>query len=115
MGTQDSRNTITVNDENFDREVLQSDIPVLVDFWAEWCGPCRVLGSVLEELADDFKGQVKVAKLNVDESPQTAQKFAIRSIPTVLFFSDGKVVDSVIGTLPKPALAEKMTALAPVT
>ena len=104
---------ITLSDENFEQEVMQSDMPVVVDFWAEWCGPCRVLGPVLEELADDFKGQVKVAKLNVDESPQTAQKFAIRSIPTVLFFSGGKVVDSVIGALPKPALAEKMTALAP--
>ena len=106
---------ITLSDENFEQEVMQSDMPVVVDFWAEWCGPCRVLGPVLEELADDFKGQVKVAKLNVDESPQTARKFAIRSIPTVLFFSDGKVVDSVIGALPKPALAEKITALAPVT
>jgi thioredoxin 1 len=107
----EEKNYITLNDENFEQEVIQSDIPVVVDFWAEWCGPCRVLGPVIEELADDFKGQVKVAKLNVDNSPKTAQKFAIRSIPTVLFFNGGNVVDSVIGSLPKPALAEKMTAL----
>jgi thioredoxin 1 len=110
----EEQNYVTLTDENFEEEVLKSDTPVVVDFWAPWCGPCRVLGPVIEELADDFKGQVKVGKLNVDDSPKTAQQFSIRSIPTVLFINDGKVVDSVVGSLPKPALAEKFTALAPV-
>jgi thioredoxin 1 len=109
----EDRNYVTLTDENFEEEVLKSDTPVVVDFWAPWCGPCRVLGPVIEELADDFKGQVKVGKLNVDDSPRTAQQFAIRSIPTVLFLNDGEVVDSVVGALPKPALAEKFTALVP--
>lgn len=110
----DEKNYVTLTDENFEAEVLKSDTPVVVDFWAPWCGPCRVLGPVIEELADDFKGQVKVGKLNVDDSPKTAQQFSIRSIPTVLFINDGKVVDGVVGALPKPALAEKFTALMPV-
>jgi len=110
----EEENYVTLTDENFEEEVLKSDKPVVVDFWAPWCGPCRVLGPVIEELANDFKGQVKVGKLNVDDSPRTAQQFAIRSIPTVLFISDGKVVDGVIGALPKAALAEKMAALIPV-
>ncbi len=109
----ENKSYITLTDANFGQEVLQSEVPVVVDFWAPWCGPCRVVGPVIEELADEFKGQVKVAKLNVDDSPRTAQMFAVRSIPTILFFSEGKIVDSVIGALPKPALAEKMTALAP--
>lgn len=109
----ENKSYITLTDANFEQEVLQSEVPVVVDFWAPWCGPCRVVGPVIEELADEFKGQVKVAKLNVDDSPRTAQMFAVRSIPTILFFSEGKIVDSVIGALPKPALAEKMTALAP--
>lgn len=110
----DEKNYVTLTDDNFEAEVLKSDTPVVVDFWAPWCGPCRVLGPVIEELADDFKGQVKVGKLNVDDSPKTAQQYSIRSIPTVLFINDGKVVDSVVGSLPKPALAEKFTALMPV-
>ena len=110
----EEKNYVTLTDENFEEEVLKSDTPVVVDFWAPWCGPCRVLGPVIEELADDFKGQVKVGKLNVDDSPKTAQQFSIRSIPTVLFINDGKVVEGVVGSLPKPALAEKFTALAPV-
>ena len=109
----ENKSYITLTDANFEQEVLQSEVPVVVDFWAPWCGPCRVVGPVIEELADEFKGQVKVAKLNVDDSPRTAQMFAVRSIPTILFFSEGKIVDGVIGALPKPALAEKMTALAP--
>jgi thioredoxin 1 len=109
----ENKSYITLSDSNFEQAVLQSSLPVVVDFWAPWCGPCRAVGPVIEELADEFKGQVKVAKLNVDDSPKTAQKFAVRSIPTILFFKEGKVVDVVVGALPKPALAEKMTALAP--
>ena len=103
----------TVTGQSFEQEVLKSDQPVLVDFWAPWCGPCRVLGPVVEELADEFKGRVKVAKLNVDDNPQVAQQFSIRSIPTLLFFKGGEVVDTSIGVAPKPALAAKLTSLAP--
>jgi thioredoxin 1 len=110
----ENKSYITLTDANFQQEVLQSTTPVVVDFWAPWCGPCHAVGPVIEQLADEFKGQVKVGKLNVDDSPQTAQMFAVRSIPTILFFNDGKVVDGVVGALPKPALAAKMTALAPV-
>ena len=105
---------ITLTDDNFEQEVLKSDGPVIVDFWAPWCGPCRVLGPVVEELARDFEGQAKVGKVNVDESPRTAQRFGVRSIPTVLFFQNGELVDSVIGVVPKAALAEKLTALSAV-
>jgi len=109
----ETKSYVTLTDANFEQEVLQSTTPVVVDFWAPWCGPCRMISPVIEELAEEFKGQVKVGKVNVDDSPRTAQMFAIRSIPTILFFNGGKVVDGVIGALPKPALAAKMTALAP--
>ena len=105
---------LTLTDDNFEQEVLQGDGPVIVDFWAPWCGPCRVLGPVVEELARDFEGQAKVGKLNVDESPRTAQRFGVRSIPTVLFFQNGELVDSVIGVVPKATLAGKLTALSAV-
>ena len=85
---RDSTNTITVNDENFDKEVLQSDIPVLVDFWAEWCGPCKLVGPTVEELATYYKGVLKVAKLDVDSSPEAAGRFGVRSIPTVIVYAD---------------------------
>lgn len=103
---------ITFTDENFEREVLESSEPVLVDFWAAWCGPCRVLGPVVEELAAEYKGKVKIGKLNVDESPASAQRFGVQSIPTVLFFENGQVIDQSIGLVPKSALAVKLSALA---
>ncbi len=106
MDKQDSTNTITVNDENFDKEVLQSNIPVLVDFWAEWCGPCKVVGPTVEELATDYKGMLKVAKLDVDESPEAAGRFGVRSIPTLIVFKDGKVQETTVGVRPKGQLAE---------
>ena len=106
MEKQTFTNTITVNDENFDDEVLQSDIPVLVDFWAEWCGPCKVVGPTIEALAADYAGKVKVAKLNVDDNPQAAGRFGVRSIPTLIFFKDGEAQQAAIGVKPKGQLAE---------
>ena len=109
----DNKTYITATDETFDSEVIKSDQPVLVDFWAPWCGPCRVLGPVVEELADEFEGRAKVVKVNVDDSPQVAQRFGIRSIPTLLFFQGGEVVDTKVGVTAKHDLAAKLTTLAP--
>ena len=103
---------ITGTDANFDDEVLNTDQPVLVDFWATWCGPCRVIAPTIEELATEFEGRAKVVKLDVDHNPQTAQKYGIRSIPSLLFFKDGRPVDQMVGVVPKPALAQKLDALA---
>ncbi|MCU0398044.1 MAG: thioredoxin [Cyclobacteriaceae bacterium] len=101
--------TIELNDSNFD-QTINSDKPVLVDFWAEWCGPCKMIGPVVEELAHDYEGKAVVAKLNVDENPQTAAKFGIRSIPTLLVFKGGQIVDKQIGAVPKSVLAQKLAA-----
>ena len=92
-----SNDVVTLADGTFDAEVLKSDIPVLVDFWAVWCGPCKAIAPVVEQIAKDFKGKVKVAKMDIDHNQQVAQKFNIRSIPTLLVFKGGKVVDTVIG------------------
>ena len=108
----DDAKYITLTDDNFSDEVLNSDQPVLVDFWAAWCGPCRVIAPVIEELAGDFEGRAKVAKLDVDSNPQTAMHFNVRSIPTLLFFKDGRVVDQLIGTAPKRVLTERLESLA---
>jgi thioredoxin 1 len=104
---------VNVTDADFEDEVLKSDRPVLVDFWAEWCGPCRQIAPIIKQLAEDYDGKVKVAKLNVDDSPQTAGKFGIRSIPTVLAFKDGQVVEQLMGARPKASfeeLADKLSA-----
>ncbi len=106
MEKQTVTSTITVNDENFDDEVLRSDIPVLVDFWAEWCGPCKVVGPTVEALASDYQGKVKVAKLNVDDNPEAAGRFGVRSIPTLIVFKDGEVQQAAVGVKPKGQLAE---------
>ncbi len=95
-----------VTDSSFDAEVLQSEQPVIVDFWAEWCGPCRQIAPILKQVAEDFEGRVKVVKLNVDESPQTAGQYGIRSIPTMLAFKDGQVVEQVMGARPKASYIE---------
>ncbi len=102
---------ITLTEENFQKEVIESDQPVLVDFWAAWCGPCHVLGPVVEELAGELAGQAKVGKLNVDENPGIASQYGIRSIPTVLIFDQGKVADSTVGVVPKETLRDKINGL----
>jgi thioredoxin 1 len=92
---------VAVTDSDFADQVLQSDTPVLVDFWAEWCGPCRVLGPVIETLSQEYDGKVKVAKVDVDANQQVAMQFGIRSIPTVMLFDKGQIVDTIIGVRPK--------------
>ncbi len=100
---------VTLTDDNFQTEVLSSDKPVLVDFWAEWCGPCKMIAPVVEELAREYDGTLKVGKVDVDANQKVSMQFGIRSIPTLLIFKGGKVVDQVIGAVPKRALADKVT------
>jgi thioredoxin 1 len=95
---------LQVNDKNFSREVLNSDLPVLVDFWATWCGPCRSIGPIVEELAKDYTGKVKMTKLNVDENPATPSQYGVRGIPTLILFKGGKILDQIVGAVPKARL-----------
>ena len=101
--------TIEITDSNFE-EIINSDKPVLVDFWAEWCGPCKMIGPVVEELAGDYDGKAVIGKVNVDENPNVSAKFGIRSIPTLLVFKGGEIVDKQIGAVPKQVLADKLEA-----
>jgi thioredoxin 1 len=107
----DDAKYVTLSDSNFEDEVLNSSQPVLVDFWATWCGPCRAIAPVIEELASEYNGKVKIAKLDVDENGATASRFNIRSIPTLLFFNNGQVVDQIVGSAPKQALVERLNSL----
>ncbi len=100
--------TAPVTDSTFQEEVLDSNVPVLVDFWAPWCGPCRMVSPVVDEIADQYEGQVKVFKLNTDENPKIANQYAIRSIPTLMIFKDGQRVDMVVGAVPKTTLANTL-------
>lgn len=102
---------LTITDENFQDEVLNSDKPVVLDFWAAWCGPCRMIAPIIEELAAEYDGKAKVGKLDVDENQETAVKYGVRSIPTVLFLKDGEVADTLIGAVPKSMFEEKLKNL----
>lgn len=102
---------IALTDDNFSEEVLQANEPVLVDFWAAWCGPCRMVAPIVEELAGEYDGRAKVCKLDVDAAQKTAGEFGIRSIPTLLIFKEGKVADQVIGAVPKTQITEKLDAV----
>ena len=101
---------ITLSDDSFENDVLKSDLPVLVDFWAEWCGPCKMIGPIVEELADDYDGKAVIGKVDVDANPEVSAKFGIRSIPTLLVFKNGEIVDKQIGAVPKAVLSEKLDA-----
>ncbi len=101
---------LTATDQNFKAEILDSGKVALVDFWAAWCGPCQMLGPVIEELAGEYEGKAVISKLNVDENPNTAAQYGIRSIPTMLIFKNGEVVDQMVGAMPKNMIAEKIDA-----
>lgn len=103
-----SPDLVILQDATFEKEVLKSDIPVLVDFWAVWCGPCKAIAPAVEELAKQYKGKVKIAKMDVDEHQQVPQQFGIRSIPTLLLFKGGRVVDTIIGAVPKSKLEDSI-------
>jgi len=102
---------LEITDQNFEELVLKSDKPALVDFWAEWCGPCRMIGPIVEDLSEEYEGKAIIGKVNVDNNSEISAKYGIRNIPTILFFKDGKEVDKQVGVVPKDTLAEKIDSL----
>jgi thioredoxin 1 len=102
---------IDITDENFDSEVLKSDIPVLVDFWASWCAPCRMIAPIIEQIAEEYDGKLKVAKMDVDASPETPAKLAITGIPTIVIFKNGEAVEKIVGAVPKNKIKELVDSL----
>jgi thioredoxin 1 len=102
---------VQVTDDNFDAEIVNSDLPVMVDFWAEWCGPCRMVAPVVEELAKEYEGKIKVAKMDVDKNRQTPAKFGIRNIPTLILFKGGEVANTIVGAQPKSSIEAELKKL----
>ena len=98
--------TLQTTDSNFENDIIKSNLPTIVDFWAEWCGPCKQIGPILEEISDEKKDLINIYKLNVDENPETPQKYGVRGIPTLMFFKDGKLIDTKVGSLPKTSINE---------
>ena len=98
--------TVKVSDDSFNTDVIESELPVLVDFWAEWCGPCKQIGPALEELSDEMEGRLKIAKVNIDDAPETPAKFHVRGVPTLMIFKEGRVVATKVGSMTKTKMAE---------
>ncbi|MEO8043402.1 MAG: thioredoxin [Spartobacteria bacterium] len=106
---------ININEASFEKAVLQSPVPVLVDFWAEWCGPCKMIAPLLDEIARENEGKFRVAKVNIDEDPALMQRYSVRAVPTLLFFSGGELKDQLVGGAPKQAIVEKLNGLSSPT
>ncbi|MCH7963202.1 MAG: thioredoxin [Bacteroidetes bacterium] len=102
---------VTITDDNFEEEVLKSDKPVLIDFWATWCGPCRIIAPIVEEMAAEYEDKAKIGKLDVDSNQQTSIKYGVRSIPTLLLFKDGELKETIIGAVPKAHLVDKLESV----
>lgn len=104
--------TVNISDQDFEKDVLKAEGPVLVDFWAEWCGPCKQIGPLLDELSDELKGKITIAKVNIDQNPNTPQKYGVRGIPTMIIFKNGQVVSTKVGALQKSKIAEWIASVA---